>query len=184
MEYWKLLSNPDRTINFADSYGNAVMLMNVGMYGLFILGYYNLIGAQFNGVTFGVIFCMLATCNSGSHPGNVWVIMLGYFLASEIFDVLAIITGGTFTQQLNAQAIIVGLCYANGLSPIADKYGYRYALVAAMMHYCMVTTVPELHGAMCLYNGGFTAALVCLLMVPGLERHFHTKEQRKVLRRR
>ena len=110
--------------------------------------------------------------------------MLGYFLASEIFDVLAIVTGGTFVQHLNAQAIVVGLCYANGLSPIADKYGYRYALVAAMMHYCMVTTVPELHGAMCLYNGGFTAALVCLLMVPGLERHFHTKEQRKVLRRR
>ena len=183
-EYWKLLSNPDRTINFADSYGNAVMLMNVGMYGLFILGYYNLIGAQFNGVTFGVIFCMLATCNSGSHPGNVWVIMLGYFLASEVFDVLAIITGGTFTQHLNAQAIIVGLCYANGLSPIADKYGYRYALVAAMMHYCMVTTVPELHGAMCLYNGGFTAALVCLLMVPGLERHFHTRQERKLLHRK
>ena len=50
-----------------------------------------------------------------------------------------------------------------------------------MMHYCMVTTVPELHGAMCLYNGGFTAALVCLLMVPGLERHFHTKQERKIL---
>ena len=183
-EYWKLLSNPDRTINFADSYGNAVMLMNVGVYGLFILGYYNLIGAQFNGVTFGVIFCMLATCNSGSHPGNVWVIMLGYFLASQIFGLLAGITGGTFTQQLNAQAIVVGLCYANGLSPIADKYGYRYALVAAMMHYCMVTTVPELHGAMCLYNGGFTAALVCLLMVPGLERHFHTRQERKLLHKK
>ena len=70
------------------------------------------------------------------------------------------------------------------ISPIADKYGYRYALVAAMMHYCMVTTVPELHGAMCLYNGGFTAALVCLLMVPGLERHFHTRQERKLLHRK
>jgi hypothetical protein len=33
---------------------------------------------------------------------------------------------------------------------------------------------------MCLYNGGFTAALVCLLMVPGLERHFKTKQERLV----
>ena len=181
-EYWKLLTNPNRTINFADDYGNATMLMNVGVYGLFILGYYHLIGAEFNGVTFGVIFCMLATCNSGSHPGNVWIIMVGYFLASKLFGLLSLVTGGDFTQQLNAQAIIVGLCYANGLSPIADKYGYRYAAVAAMMHYCMVTTVPELHGAMCLYNGGFTAALVCLLMVPGLERHFHTKQERKTLK--
>lgn len=177
-DYWKLLRMPDHVINFADTYGNAVMLMNVGVYGLFILGYYNLIGAEFNGVTFGVIFCMLATCNAGSHPGNVWPIMLGYGVAAAIFQLLATITGGDFQQQLNAQAIIVGLCYANGLSPITDSYGWHYGMVSAMMHYCMVTTVPDLHGAMCLYNGGFTAALVCLLMVPGLQRHFKTKRQR------
>ena len=52
-------------------------------------------------------------------------------------------------------------------------------MLAAIMHFCMVTTVPVLHGGMCLYNGGFTAALVCLLMVPGLERHFMTKHERK-----
>ena len=32
---------------------------------------------------------------------------------------------------------------------------------------------------MCLYNGGFTAALVCLLIVPGLEKHFRTKHERR-----
>lgn len=183
-QYWKLLTNPEHVVNFADTFGNAVMLMNVGMYGLFILAYYNLIGAQFNGVTFGVIFCMLATCNAGSHPGNVWAIILGYGLASKLFQLLVMLTGGEFTQYLHSQAIVVGLCYANGLSPIGDKYGWRYGLVAAMMHFCMVTTVPELHGAMCLYNGGFTAALVCLLMVPGLERHFKPKLERRMLRQK
>ena len=181
-QYWNLLRDPDHVVNFADTYDNATMLMNVGVYGLFILLYYSLIGAEFNGVTFGVIFCMLATCNAGSHPGNVWPIMLGYAVASWVFGLLATYTGGTFNQHLNAQAIIVGLCYANGLSPIADCYGWRYGMVAAMMHYCMVTTVPELHGSMCLYNGGFTAALVCLLMVPGLQRHFKTKRERHELR--
>ena len=183
-QYWKLLTNPEHVVNFADTFGNAVMLMNVGVYGLFILAYYNLIGAQFNGVTFGVIFCMLATCNAGSHPGNVWAIILGYGLASKLFQLLVMLTGGEFTQYLHSQAIVVGLCYANGLSPIGDKYGWRYGLVAAMMHFCMVTTVPELHGAMCLYNGGFTAALVCLLMVPGLERHFKPKLERRMLRQK
>ena len=183
-DYWKLLCDPDHVVNFADTYGNATMLMNVGVYGLFILLYYNCIGAEFNGVTFGVMFCMLATCNSGSHPGNVWPIMLGYAVASKLFQLLVMFTGGNFTQYLHSQAIIVGLCYANGLSPIADKYGWRYGMVAAMMHYCMVTTVPELHGSMCLYNGGFTAALVCLLMVPGLERHFKTKQERHALRQK
>ena len=181
-EYWTLLKDPDHVVNFADTYGNSYMLMNVGVYGLFILAYYNIIGAEFNGVTFGVVFCMLATCNSGSHPGNVWPIMLGYAVASKLFQLLVMFTGGDFTQYLHSQAIIVGLCYANGLSPIADQYGWRYGAVAAMMHFCMVTTVPELHGSMCLYNGGFTAALVCLLMVPGLQRHFRTKQERRALR--
>ena len=181
-DYWRLLIDPDQIVDFAAAYDNAAMLMNVGMYGLFILGYYNLIGAELNGVTFGVIFCMLATCNSGSHPGNIWPIMLGYAAASWLFRLLSPLTGGAFTQYLSSQSIIVGLCYANGLSPIADKYGWFYGTVAAMAHFCMVTTVPVLHGGMCLYNGGFTAALVCLLMVPSLERHFRPKLERRAAR--
>ena len=182
-DYWQLMIDPEPVTNFSSTYSNAVMLMNVGMYGFFILGYYNHIGAEMNGVTFGVIFCMLSTCNAGSHPGNIWAITLGYGLASRLFQVLSPLAGGEFVQYLNSQSIIVGLCYANGLSPIADKYGWRYGVIAAMMHFCMVTTVPELHGGMCLYNGGFTAALVCLLMVPGLERHFMPKLERRALRK-
>ena len=178
-DYWNLLKDPDLVTNFSSTYGNAVFLMNVGVFGLFILGYYNLIGATFNGITFGIIFCMLSTCNSGSHPGNVWPIMLGYALASVVFGWVAPLLGGNFSYQINAQAICVGLCYANGLSPIADKYGWRYGLVAAVLHYLLVTSVPNLHGGFCLYNGGFTAALICMMMVPELERFFKTKQERK-----
>ena len=179
-DYWKLLIDPDLVTNFSSAYGNAVYLMNVGVYGLFILAYYNLVGATFNGVTFGVIFCMLACCNSGSHPGNVWPIMLGYVVASTVFGWLSALAGGTFAGAVNAQAIVVGLCYANGLSPIADKYGWRYGFLAAVMHYVLVTSVPALHGGYCLYNGGFTAALICLILVPSLERFCRTKEERRV----
>ena len=179
-DYWKLLTDPALVTNFSSTYGNATFLMNVGVFGLFILGYYNLIGAPFNGVTFGIIFCMLSTCNSGSHPGNVWPIMLGYAVASVVFGWAAPLLGGNFTFQLNAQAIVVGLCYANGLSPIADKYGWRYGFVAAVLHYLLVTSVPNLHGGFCLYNGGFTAALICMILVPELEKFFRTKEERKL----
>ena len=179
-DYWKLLTDPALVTNFSSTYGNATFLMNVGVYGLFILGYYNLIGATFNGITFGIIFCMLACCNSGSHPGNVWPIMLGYFVASVVFGWFSYLLDGSFTLSINAQAICVGLCYANGLSPIADKYGWRYGFVAAVMHYLLVTSVPTLHGGFCLYNGGFTAALICLILVPELEKFSKTKEERKL----
>ena len=181
-DYWQLLKDPALVTNFSSTYGNATFLMNVGVFGLFILGYYNLIGASFNGVTFGIIFCMLATCNSGSHPANVLPIMLGYVAASLVCGWLAPLTGGNFTLTINAQAICVGLCYANGLSPIADKYGWRYGILAAVLHYLLVTSVPKLHGGFCLYNGGFTAALICMMLVPELERFFRTKEERKARR--
>ena len=181
-DYWQLLKDPGYGVSFSSKYGTATMLMNVGVYGLFILAYYNLIGASFNGVTFGIIFCMLATCNSGSHPGNVWPIMLGYVAASFLFGWLSGLAGGTFAMAINAQAIMVGLCYANGLSPISGKYGWQYGMAAAVLHYCMVTTVPSLHGGFCLYNGGFTAALVCLFLVPVLERFCKTKEERRIAR--
>ena len=181
-DYWRLLTDPALVTNFSSTYGNATFLMNLGCFGLFILGYYNLIGATFNGVTFGIIFCMVCTCNSGSHPGNVWPIMLGYVVASLVFGWLSTLVGGTFTLPVNTQAICVGLCYANGLSPIADKYGWKYGFLAAIMHYLLVTSVPTLHGGFCLYNGGFTAALICLILVPELERFTRTKDERKALK--
>ena len=181
-DYWKLLTDPAQVTNFSSTYGNATFLMNVGMFGFFILAYYNMIGATFNGVTFGIVFCMLSTCNSGSHPGNVWPIMLGYVVASTVCGWLSALAGGTFSLAINAQAICVGLCYANGLSPIADKYGWKYGFLAAVMHYLLVTSVPTLHGGFCLYNGGFTAALICIILVPELERFAHTKDERKALK--
>ena len=85
-EYVELLLDPKLVTNFSATYGNRVMLMNTGIFGFFILAYYNLIGAEFNGVTFGVIFCMLCTCNAGSHPANVLPIMMGYGLIAWLFQ--------------------------------------------------------------------------------------------------
>ena len=77
-KYWALISSKKRSPSITGGFGNDVFLMNFGVFGLFILGYYNLVGASFNGATFGVMFCMLSTCNSGSHPLNAWPMLLGY----------------------------------------------------------------------------------------------------------
>lgn len=180
-DYRKLLTAGDHVGSISGTMGNAVFLMNAGVYGLFILAYYNLIGASFNAVTFGIIFCMLCACNSGSHPGNVWPIMLGYYLASLLFGWLSTLAGGTFATAINAQAICVGLCFANGLSPVSSKYGWFWGMVAGMLHYVLVTSVPNMHGGFCLYNGGFTAAVICVLLIPTLERFCKTKQQKKEL---
>ena len=181
-DYWNLLKNRNQVNNVSGTLGNATFLMNAGFFGLFIMAYYNLIGASFNGVLFGLILCMLCTCNSGSRPSNVWPIMLGYLVASTVTGWISPMLGGNFSLAVNAPAIVVGLCYANGLSPIVDKYGWQYGFVASMIHYCLVTLVPSLHGAFCLYNGGFTGIFVCIIFVPVLERYCKTKAERTAVK--
>ena len=183
-DYWNLLKDSGFGANFATKYGNAPFLMNVGVFGLMIVAYFNLAGLidgkeVWTGMTFGIVFCMLCTCDSGSHPGNVWPIMAGYMVASFLFGwIFKLLGGETYSLTIGAQAILIGLCYANGLSPIAGKYGWPLGMLASGLHYLLVTAVPDMHGGFCLYNGGFTAALICLMFVPQLEKFCKTKEER------
>ena len=177
-QYLELLKAKDHVANISGTMGREVFLMNAGVYGLFILAYYNAIGASFNGVTFGIIFCMLCTCNSGSNPANVWPIMAGYVLFSTAFGWLSALAGGTYAMTINAQAIAIGLCFANGLSPVASKYGWFWGIVAGGLHFLLVTSVPNMHGGYCLYNGGFTAAVICVLLIPVLEKFCKTRAEK------
>ncbi len=187
-DYWNLMKDSGHGVCFTAKYGNAPFLMNVGIFGLMIVGYFNLAGAidgtnVWTGMTFGIVFCMLATCNSGSHPGNVWPIMAGYMITSFLFGwIFKCLGGEAYGLTIGSQSILIGLCYANGMSPIAGKYGIGYGMLAAGLHYLLVTALPDMHGGFCLYNGGFTAALICLLFVPQLEKFCKTKEERKEAR--
>ena len=184
-DYWNLLKDSGHGVSFTTKYGYAPFLMNVGIFGLMIVGYFNLAGALdhtyvWTGMTFGIVFCMLATCNSGSHPGNVWPIMAGYMVTSLLFTLIARWLGCESNGLgIGSQSILIGLCYANGLSPISGKYGFGYGILAGGLHYLLVTAVPDMHGGFLLYNGGFTAALICIMLVPQLEKFCRTKEERK-----
>ena len=183
-DYWNLMKDSGHGANFTTKYGNAPFLMNVGVFGLMIVAYFNLAGLidgkeVWTGMTFGIVFCMLCTCDSGSHPRNVWPIMAGYMVTSFLFGwIFKLLGGESYGLTIGAQGVLIGLCYANGLSPIAGKYGWPLGMLAGGLHYLLVTAVPDMHGGFCLYNGGFTAALICLMLVPQLEKFCKTKEER------
>ena len=178
--YWALLKDSGYGVDYSQKYGNAASLMNVGVYGLFIVLYYNAIGATFNAVTFGCIFCMLSCACSGSHPRNVLPIMLGYVAMSFIMKWLSVsVLGMEFAQAINAQAVVVGLCFATALSPISGKYGWGAGVLAGAAYYLLVTCVPDLHGGFCLYNGGFTAGFICMIFLPVLEGLCRTIDDRR-----
>lgn len=166
--YEKVIRDSGFKVDFSSKYSAGLCIMNLGFYGLFIVAYYNLVGATFTGATFGAIFCMLSFGAAGSTPWNVLPIMIGYVIAAQF---------GAFA--INNQAIVVGLCFASGLAPVSGCYGIVAGIVAGILHYCIVTSVPAIHGGFNLYNGGFTAGLVCFVLIPVLETYFKSKEQRR-----
>ena len=163
-DYPALLRDSGYRSDFTEKYSAGACLTNLGVYGLFILLYYNLIGATFTGPTMGVVFCMACCACAGATPRNVMPVMLGY----GVMGILNLLGATAF--PINGQGLVVGLCFASGLAPIAGEFGPAAGIVAGMLHYCLVTSVPAIHGGFCLYNGGFTAGLVCFIMVPLLER--------------
>lgn len=181
-QYGELLKDSGFGADYGAKYGAGTAILNFAIYGLFIVLYYNLIGAKWNAATLGCVFCMVCCCFKGSHPANVWPIMAGYVAAAFLTKALCAALGTDFTTAINAQAIVIGLCFANGLSPVAGSYGWLAGVVFAMLHYGLVTSVPFTHGGFLLYNGGFTAGLVCCLFLPVLEAFFHTKQERRQLK--
>ena len=181
--YRKLLKSSGHQTDFITEFGMPAAMVNMGLYGLFILLYYNAVRgftlsdgalvftqAKWTGATMGSVMCMYAFCCRGAHPRNVFPIMIGYVLASFLpFAAFALGVTDTQNWTLTTQAILVGLCFASGLAPVSGTWGLPAGVAAGALHAVLVMSVPLLHGGFCLYNGGFTAGITAFILVPVLE---------------
>ena len=190
--YTKLLKHHGHKTDFTSEFGIPVTLINMGIYGFFILLYYNLVhgfvfadgavtftAAKFTGATMGAIMCMFAFVAQGAQPATVFPVAVGYAIAS-LLPFGAAYFGLVETQNWNlcTQAILVGMCFASGLAPISGKYGFLAGAAAGALHATLVMSVPLWHGGFCLYNGGFTDGVVAFLLVPVLDRFYGSYEER------
>ena len=162
--YGKLLRDSGYRADFTAKYGAGPCVMNLGVYGLFTLAYYNIVGARFTGVTMGVVICMASACCNGATPLNALPVLLGYG-AMGLLNRL-----GLVALSVDSQALVVGLCFASGLAPVSGVYGPLAGVAAGIIHFCLVTNMPAIHGGFNLYNGGFTSGVAAFILVPALER--------------
>ena len=191
-DYRKLLNSDGYKTDFTDTFGMPAAMVNMGVYGLFILLYYNVVhgigftdgslvitGAKFTGATMGAIMCMFAFSAQGAHPRLVFPIMIGYVLASVI-PLAAYLThlSDAVNWTLTTQAILVGVCFASGLAPVTGRFGFWAGAAAGAVHATLVMSVPLIHGGFCLYNGGFTAGITAFILVPVLECFMGDPEKR------
>lgn len=174
--YRSLLKDTGHGCDFSETYGMPVCLINIGCYGLLFLLYLNIVihftrGSGFTGPTIGVILAALTFTSMGQHPKNVWPIILGYQLLYFVTSFFCHINGRAITWSITTQGYINGVAFATGLCPIVGRYGIRAGCAAGFLCASMCTATSALHGGFVLYNGGFTAGITALILLPILEHY-------------
>ncbi len=129
--------------------------INMGINGLFALLVVYLIGADVNGPTVGAIFTIIGFGCYGKHVNNMWPVMLGAILAIVICD-----------RSLTEPSFVIAILFCTGLAPIAGTFGPFEGIIAGVIHIFIVTNVGFMHGGLNLYNNGFAAGFVAMILVP------------------
>lgn len=180
--YRALLHDSGYQSNFLRDYGEGLVWINLGLYCLMMLAYFDLVilltdGAGFTGATFGIILAAMTFAAGGQHPGNVWPILLGYALLSAAVTLGSLMIGQPIPWTLSTQGYMNGLAFATGLCPFTGKFGWKVGVVAGMLSAIMCTTTSAMHGGFVLYNGGLTAGISALILLPMLDTYLTRTEK-------
>ena len=152
-------------------------LVNIGVCGILFLLYLNVItrlteGAGFTGPTMGVLLASLTFTSMGQHPKNVWPIVFGYQLLYYVTMAACAIHDRELSWSISTQSYINGVAFATGLCPVSGRFGVRAGILAGFLCASMCTATSAIHGGLVLYNGGFTAGITALILLPLLEHYF------------
>lgn len=134
-------------------------LWNMGVMGLLGVAYVFLVGGNFNGPVLGGILTMVGFGACGKHLRNVLPILLGVYL-------------GTLCSSFKAHepGPLLAALFSSALAPIAGELGVSAGLLAGFLHLFLVMSVGVLHGGLNLYNNGFAAGFVAVIVTSILSR--------------
>ena len=166
----KIMSRPGRAVtDFVLMDGAGPALMNMGLVGMVCEGYILLTGGDFSGPVVGAILTVFGFAAFGVHIKNYLPVLAGVYI-STFFTVFSPDTPG----------IQLAAVFAAGLSPVAGQFGIAAGLIAGFLHAAVVMCTGQMYGGLNLYNNGFSAGWVAIIMVPVTESFMkHFKERKK-----
>lgn len=134
---------------------NESTYINMGILGIFSCTVMLLLGANLNGPTLGGIFTIMGFGAFGKHILNVMPVMIGAILSSALNTL-------ELTSASNTLAILFSTC----LAPIAGQFGWRWGVLAGFLHVSFIPGMGKLHAGLNLYNNGFGAGFVAMILLP------------------
>ncbi|SHK04985.1 Protein of unknown function [Clostridium amylolyticum] len=135
-------------------YDNAAFI-NMGILGIFSTLYVIVVGGDLNGPTISGIFSIIGFGAFGKHLFNIIPVMIG-----------AILSAFLNIWQLNSPNMLLTTLFSTGLAPIAGQFGWPIGILAGFLHVAVAMNIGYLHGGLNLYNNGFAAGFVAMILVP------------------
>ncbi len=150
-----VMEQPGRlATDFYAMYGNNIYI-NMGIMGALGTSIVLITGADLNGPTISGILTMVGFGCFGKHLKNCIPVICGALL-------------GTLTNvwDITSASNILAILFVTGLAPIAGRFGFFWGVVAGFLHVNFAIHIRFLNSGMNLYNNGFVAGFVALLLVP------------------
>ncbi len=112
-------------------------------------------GADLNGATLCGIFTIIGFGAFGKHLRNVVPIIVGALIC-------------TFANQWDptAPANTLAILFSTGLAPIAGQFGVGWGVAAGFLHVATIMHIGSINSGLNLYNNGYAAGFVAMLLVP------------------
>lgn len=165
----KIWQHPGRAVtDFVLMEGTGCTLMNMALMGILCTAYICFVGGDFSGPVVGAILTAFGFAAFGAHVVNYIPVLLGVFVSTIITRFEPTTPG----MQLAA-------VFAVGLAPIAGQFGLVPGMLAGMLHAAIVMCTAQMYGGLNLYNNGFSAGWVAIVMVPALESFIRDAGSRK-----
>ena len=113
------------------------------------------VGGTLNGPVLGGIFTVIGFAAFGKQPLNIAPIIVGVFIGAMIMGL-----------PLGDTGVLLIVLFGTALAPMAGVYGPIAGVIAGFVHIALAVNVGILHGGLNLYNNGFAAGFVALILIP------------------
>ncbi len=152
--FFNILKRPGNPADdFCDLDGFGAVMVNIGINGIVATSYLLLIGGHINGATVGAIFTVMGFGGQGKHAKNIIPIMIG------------VAVGGLTKQwSITAPGSQFAAMFGTTLAPIAGTYGIIPGIIAGFLHSSVVQNAGLGYSGANLYNNGYCAGLLCIVM--------------------
>ena len=129
--------------------------INMGILGTLATCFVILIGGDLNGATICGIFTIIGFGCFGKNVKNTIPIIIGATLAA-IFNI----------NEITSPSLLLSILFSTTLAPICGKFGWKYGVLAGIIHVNIVTNIGYLHGGLNLYNNGLAGGFVAMILIP------------------